>query len=178
MTGPERPIHYENPFATPADQRTPIRRLRGRLAAPVTIWTAQGDDGPRGLTVSSLLVADGEPGFVVGLLNDTTDLWDALQASGRFVVHVAGASDAILADRFAGQRPSPGGLFEGVTVAASEWGPVIEQFATRAYCSLESADQTGYQQLIGGRVEKLELGDESPLLHYRGSYRCLESPPD
>ncbi|WP_233604170.1 flavin reductase family protein [Micromonospora sp. HM5-17] len=33
-------IHHTDPFATPEGQRSPIRRFRGRLAAPVTLWTA------------------------------------------------------------------------------------------------------------------------------------------
>ena len=55
-------IHSTDPFATPEEQRSPLRRLRGRLAAPVTLWTADGPAGPAGLTVSSMLVAEGEPG--------------------------------------------------------------------------------------------------------------------
>ena len=52
-------IHHEHPFQTPADQREPARRLRGRLTSPVTIWTAYGAEGPVGLTVSSIIVAEG-----------------------------------------------------------------------------------------------------------------------
>lgn len=33
-------IHSTDPFATPGERRSPVRQLRGRLAAPVTLWTA------------------------------------------------------------------------------------------------------------------------------------------
>ncbi len=49
-------IHDEHPFVTPPEQRDPARRLRGRLAAPVTILTAGRDRNRTGLTVSSLVV--------------------------------------------------------------------------------------------------------------------------
>ena len=46
----------ENPFVAAVEDRDPGRRLRGRLVAPVTVWTASGADGPVGLTVSSVLM--------------------------------------------------------------------------------------------------------------------------
>ena len=72
-----RRIHATDPFATPEHERSPVRRFRGRLAAAVTLWTAPG---PAGLTVSSTLVADGEPGRLLGLLDDESDLWTAVEA--------------------------------------------------------------------------------------------------
>ena len=63
---PGAEIHHTDPFAVPTGQRSPVRRLRGRLAAPVTLWTAPG---PAGLTVSSTLVAEGEPDRLLGLID-------------------------------------------------------------------------------------------------------------
>ena len=40
VDGPGGRIHSSDPFATPEEERSPVRRLRGRLAAPVTLWTA------------------------------------------------------------------------------------------------------------------------------------------
>jgi hypothetical protein len=47
----------DTPFAVPPERRSPARRLRGRLVAPVTVWTAGHPPGGAGLTVSSVLVA-------------------------------------------------------------------------------------------------------------------------
>ena len=59
MTGE---IHEgEHPFIRPEADRDPVRRFRGRLVAPVTIVTAGDDVGRAGLTVSSLMLAEGEP---------------------------------------------------------------------------------------------------------------------
>ena len=55
-------IHAGNPFATPEQDRSPTRRLRGRLIAPVTLWTAPGPHATRLPALASLLeVALGEP---------------------------------------------------------------------------------------------------------------------
>ena len=52
-------IHPGHPFPTPDD---PVRRLRGRIGATVSLWTAgTSDDDRAGLTVSSWLVGTGVP---------------------------------------------------------------------------------------------------------------------
>ncbi|HUF15041.1 MAG TPA: flavin reductase, partial [Acidimicrobiia bacterium] len=57
-------IHNEHPFTPGPEERDPVRRLRGRLAAPVTIVTSGAGDHRAGLTVSSLFVVEGNPGVV------------------------------------------------------------------------------------------------------------------
>ncbi|MGD2061285.1 MAG: flavin reductase, partial [Acidimicrobiia bacterium] len=81
-------IHDENPFAEPPDRRDPARRFRGRLSSPVTIVTAGGGRDRTGLTISSLLVVEGEPAMVELVVGPTSDLWDAVAESGHFVIHI------------------------------------------------------------------------------------------
>src|ERR687897_2473668 len=49
-------IGSQPPFAVPAERRDPVRPLRGRLVAPVTVWTAGRPPGGAGLTVFSVLL--------------------------------------------------------------------------------------------------------------------------
>ncbi|QSB14967.1 flavin reductase [Natronosporangium hydrolyticum] len=166
-------IHTTDPFATPEPERSPVRRLRGRLPAPVTLWTAPG---PAGLTVSSLLVADGDPGRVVGLLDDESELWSAVAATGRFAVFPLTEDEQGLADRFAGLAPAPGGLFTQVTEDWQEtgYGPVLADGRTWAGCRVETERSCGWGRLIEGVIETVTVGAEAePLTHYRGRYRRL-----
>lgn len=172
-------IHYENPFTTPPEQRAPARRLRGRFAAGVTIWTSGSPDERTGLTVSSMIVADGDPPEVAGIIGDMSALWDAINDTEAFVVHVLDATQRPLADIFAGLRPSPGGPFASIEVEDSDYGPVLPAVRTRAGCRLLDARPAGYGQLVRGEVRDLELGDMStPLVLFRGAYRRLEERPD
>ncbi len=165
-------IHDENPFETPTDQRDPARRFRGRLASPVTVVTAGTGDHRTGLTVSSIVVAEGEPSRVYFLVGTTTDLYYVLEESGKLVVHVLEDRHHDIADIFAGLRPSPGGRFAGLEVEDSDWGPVLSDVATRAYCTFEGGDEETYFLVAEGVIDKLELGDvEDPLLYFRGEYR-------
>ena len=171
-------IHAEHPFADLPEDRDPVRRFRGRLANPVTIFTSGEGDRRTGLTVSSLFVAEGEPGRVHALVGPNTDLWDVAAETERFVVHVCGVDHASLAEVFAGLRPSPGGLFAATSTTPSKWGPVVDELPDRLFCSLESRVESGNSGVFVGVVDGAELSDiEDPLVHFRGTYRGLTSRP-
>ena len=164
-------IHSTDPFATPEADRSPVRRLRGRLAAPVTLWTTPG---PAGLTVSSTLVADGDPGRILGLIDDESDFWDAVERTGRFAVAPLTPADRLLADRFAGLMPAPGGLFAGGEWTESAYGPVPAHCPTWAGCRLESQRPCGWALLVEAVIETVRTGPSPlPLIHYRGRYHEL-----
>lgn len=59
-----------------------------------------------GLTVSSLLVAEGSLARVLTLVSE--EFCDGSAATGRFVVHILGADDRALSDRFSTRRWSAG----------------------------------------------------------------------
>ena len=175
-------IHPSDPFATPEHLRSPLRRLRGRLPSVVTLWTAEHPDTarPAGLTVSSTLVVDGEPGRLLGLLDEESDLWPTLEASGRFAVTPLAGTDQQLADRFAGLMPAPGGPFRGYEWSATSHGPVPMGRGTWVGCRLDAARAMGWGLLIEATIERIELHPDDlapPLLHYRGHYRDLAAGP-
>jgi 3-hydroxy-9,10-secoandrosta-1,3,5(10)-triene-9,17-dione monooxygenase reductase component len=168
---PGAQIHSADPFATPEQDRSPVRRLRGRLASAVTLWAAPG---PAGLTVSSTLVADGEPGRVLGLIDEESDFWDAASAGGRFAVAALGAGDEQLADRFAGLMPAPGGPFATGAWTETDFGPVPAGAGTWAGCRLAGRRPCGWALLVEGIIETVRLDTgPSPLMHFRGRYRRL-----
>lgn len=148
-----------------------MRRLRGRMAAAVTLWTTPG---PAGLTVSSALVADGDPGRMLGLVDDESDFWDAVSRSRRFAVTPLTAADQQLADRFAGLMPAPGGLFATGGWTETEYGPVPAHADTWAGCSLVAERPVGWALLIEAVIDVVRAGPAgTPLIHYRGRYRGL-----
>src|SRR3989440_11293043 len=129
-------IHTTDPFATPEGDRSPLRRLRGRLASPVTLWTAPG---PAGLTMSSTLIVDGRPGRILGLVDDESELWAAVEDAGRFAVLPLRPAHRQLADRFAGLLSAPGGLFANGDWRETDFGPRAARIGTPAGCPLGAA---------------------------------------
>ncbi|MGI3784693.1 MAG: flavin reductase family protein [Janthinobacterium lividum] len=175
-------IHTEHPFADAADDRSPLRRFRGRMVSPVSVWTALGEGRRAGWTVSSFLVADGEPGEVVGVVDEDSDLGELLahpQADAAVVVNLLTWEQHQLADAFAGQAPAPGGVFRLGEWTESEWGPVLLGSAgwIGARLSAEAPDHAGWGLLVRATVEHVQLPDPAPdhgvLLHTRGRYRSL-----
>jgi 3-hydroxy-9,10-secoandrosta-1,3,5(10)-triene-9,17-dione monooxygenase reductase component len=165
-------IHSSDPFATPESDKSDVRRLRGRLAAPVTLWTAPGSAG---LTVSSILVADGEPGRILGLIDEESDFWSAAEKAGRFTVTPLTPADRQLADRFAGLMPAPGGLFATGDWAETPYGKVPQHAGIWAGCRLESHRPCGWTLLVEAVIETVETGPAAaPLVHYRGRYHEVD----
>ena len=167
-------VSTENPFTPPVEDRDPVRRFRGRLAAPVTIVTAGNHVRRAGLTVSSLFVVEGEPGRIHLVVGPLTDLWDVMRETRRFVVHITQAEHHAMSDVFAGIRPAPGGPFAGLDTSSSNWGPVMESLSDRAYCSVVSMVEEGWSGVVEAEIDELELSESpDPLLYHRGRYRGL-----
>jgi len=166
-------IHTEHPFAQPDDQRDQVRRFRGRLGGAVSLWTAGGPGDRAGLTVSSLMVAGGEPGRVLALLDPDADLTEALLDSGRAVVALLQWRHRQLADAFAGLAPAPGGPFRGAEWDATSHGPLLRGTTTWALVSLESHAEVGWSRLVTCTVDEVHVGEDlEPLLHRRGRYEA------
>jgi flavin reductase (DIM6/NTAB) family NADH-FMN oxidoreductase RutF len=143
----------------------------------VTVITSGSQEKRTGLTVSSLVVIDGAPGLVLAVVGPNSDLYDVAAATGKFVVHLGKPGQSGLADVFAGIRPSPGGIFAGLTVDDTAWGPVIGEMPTRAYCSEATSEPMGWSGILTGPIDSVDFGDNpEPLIHYRGSYRRLSTP--
>lgn len=178
-TGPL--ISGAHPFLPPEDARSPVRRLRGRMTTPVTLWTAGAGQRPAGLPVASTLVIDGDPPYLLGAVDEETELWDQAESSGRFVVQILRWEHRTIADAFAGMMPAPGGPFRLGAWTSTSWGPVLNSVDTWAGCRLVGHRELGWSLVVEAEIEHVVVGDEvDPLLYRRGRYLTLvsdQTPP-
>lgn len=173
-------LRYGDPWASPIEARDPVRRLRGHLVLPVTVWMAGDGDatdevGPAvGLTVSSVVVSQGAPPMLAGLVSPASDFADVLttSSSGRFVVHVLGSAHRRLAQHFAGELPAPDEL---LATGRSPHGPVLEAVTDRVFCRMTDSRPFGWSLLVEAEVDESEVGDSGRgLAWYRGGFRVLD----
>lgn len=164
-------IHTDHPFATPPGDRDPLRRLRGHLPAPVSIWTTGEGRGRVGLTVSSFVVGAGEPGVVIGLVDEESDFWD--EQPEVFAVNIASNDHTFLSEAFAGTAPAPGGPFTLGTWEQTAWGPVLGDAA--GWLGVRRTNEprpAGWGLLVEATVEHVSVTDRAVLRHERGRYHA------
>lgn len=172
-------IHGSHPFETAREDRDPLRRFRGRLASGVTLWTTATGVDRAGLTVSSLMVAAGEPARVLALLDPDADLTEQLRETGTASVHVLDWPRRQLAEMFAGTTPAPGGAFNHAVFEDSPWGPALVDAPARLGVRLESERKVGWSVEVTCVVEDVAIGEgptagedeDEPVVHHRGRWR-------
>ncbi len=165
-------IHSGHPFADAAPD--PARRLRGRVAGAVTLWTAGDGTDRAGLTVSSLMVALGPESSVLALLDPDSELLEVLRSTGRGVVQVLSWADRQLAEAFAGTAPAPGGPFRQAEFVATDAGPRLASARTWAEVRLAGEREVGWSVEVQAVVEGVTIGeDDDPLLHRRGRFHRM-----
>ena len=171
-------IHSEHPFLPPPDERNPVRRLRGRMPLPVSLWTAQVDGRRFGWAVSSMLLAEGQPAEVLGLLDEESELADAVRLTRTVAISLLSYPQRNLADAFAGVMPAPGGAFRLGEWADTAWGPVRVGATgwVGARLAEEELGHAGWNLLVRATVEHVQVDDpEDGVLGYlHGRYRRLD----
>ena len=138
----------------------------------MSLWTSGSGPERSGLTVSSLMVARGEPGRVLGLLDPLAELAEGLVETGRAVVQLLQWQHRELAEAFAGLSPAPGGPFRLGSFEQTSHGPRLLDCGAWAPVELESVVEVGWSSLVTCRVLEVHVGEvDDPLVHRRGHYR-------
>lgn len=167
-------IHSDHPFLPPEGDRNPLRRFRGRMLAPVSVWTAYAGERRLGWTVSSMMVADGPEPALLGLLDPDADLTKALlpvEHGRTLAVSLLGWQHRGLPDAFAGLAPAPGGPFRLAEWTETPYGPVLTDAPGWLGATVSDAHPVGWSTLLTARVEQVEIGPSGDLLgHVRGRY--------
>lgn len=171
-------IHSGHPFADPEPDE--VRRFRGRLGGAVTLWTTGEGSSRAGLTVSSLMVANGEVAQVLALVDPDSSFHDALANAEGCVVQVLPWRERVLAEMFAGTAPAPGGAFTHAEWEQTAYGPRLRTATSWAYVVPGDAHEVGWSVLLTCRLVEAHLLEEhEPALgHRRGRFHPLGSSGD
>ncbi len=164
-------IHSDHPFLEPEAERDQVRRLRGRVGGVVTLWTTGAGSDRAGLTVSSMMVANGPQPRLLALVDPDCDLIERMRGTGRVVVQLLSWPDRDLADAFAGTAPAPGGPFRMADFEQTTWGPRLRAAQTWAGARFVEETTVGWSALVTCEIDEVAIGDDTPpLVHRRGRY--------
>ena len=154
------------PDFTPAD----FRQALGMFATGVTIVTARSADGaPVGLTANSFNSVSLQPPLVAWSLSRHAGSLAAFSAGSHYAIHILGAGQRALAERFAGPAAD---RFDGVALRTGSAGaPIIEGAAAVFECFNRSRYEEGDHFIFVGEVERCEWrAGASPLIFHGGRY--------
>ena len=143
------------------------------MPAPVSIWTSEACGQQDGWTISSMMIADGEPAEIVALVDEDCDWWEIFSEAELACINILGPGQGGIADVFARMAPSPGGVFRTGEWQASSHGPRLADAAAWAGVSLVTTDpeHSGWGLLVRAKVEWIEIAKGVQALeHRKGRY--------
>lgn len=165
-----------------SDAASDLRALMRAAPQLVTVVTARGPDGPRGITVSSFLSVSLAPPLVLVSISKSSPAHEAI-AAGRFRVHLLAADQAAVSGHFARPGLSSDEQFAGryreAVSAGGEGGPPRLPGCVGAIeCESVAAYEGGDHTLFLGRVREvsLERSEAEPLLYFSRGYRRVGAP--
>lgn len=154
-------------FTPDIDNERAFRDALGQFATGVTVVTANGAEGPVGITANSFAALSLDPPLV---------LWSPARRSSRFAIF-AGAEDfsihILSADQIGICRHfTQRGDFDGVEHQAGPGGvPQLPGSLARFDCRREAVHEGGDHVIIVGRVTQVETAPGSPLVFHAGHFR-------
>ncbi|MCW3002395.1 MAG: flavin reductase family protein [Conexibacter sp.] len=156
--------------ATPAVDPGRYREVIGSFATGVAIVTADGPEGPAGLTTNAVSSLSLQPTLLLVCFDNGSRTLPVVQASRRFAVNLLRAGQEDLADVFASKRVARE-KFEAVTHRVAHGVPVLDDALAWLACDLEALHPAGDHTIGIGRVTHLHADDAGePLVFFRGRF--------
>jgi flavin reductase (DIM6/NTAB) family NADH-FMN oxidoreductase RutF len=157
----------------PAVDQARFRDVIGRFATGVAIVTAEGQQGPSGLTTNAVSSLSLDPMLLLVCFDNDSRTLPVVESAGRFAVNVLRAGDEELARIFASKRIGRE-KFEAVTHRVAHGVPVLDDALAWLACDLEALHPAGDHTIGIGRVTHVDADDDGePLLFYRGRFARL-----
>ena len=145
------------------------RAVIGHFATGVCVVTAQGPEGPVGMTANAVCSVSLQPLLLLVCFDRGARTLPVVQGSGRFGVNVLAQGQEPLAALFASKTPETE-KFAGVPHHDHAGVPVLEGALAWLGCDLTELVEAGDHVIGIGAVHLAEAGEGDPLVWYRGGY--------
>jgi 3-hydroxy-9,10-secoandrosta-1,3,5(10)-triene-9,17-dione monooxygenase reductase component len=145
------------------------RNVIGHFATGVCVVTAEGPEGPVGMTANAVCSVSLDPLLLLVCFDRGARTLPIVRESRRFGVNVLAAGQEAIALTFASKLPETE-KFAGVPHRLHDGVPVIEGALAWLGCHLTELVPAGDHVIGIGEVDVAEAGDGEPLLWYRGAF--------
>lgn len=153
------PAHALQAAGPRLDERE-VRAAFGRFATGVAFVTAEVDDTPLGMIVSSFAAVSLGPPLVSFCPSRDSLTWQRMRQAGRFTVHVLGARHGGWVRRAA---PPGADRFADPEVLRGALASIV--------CELDAEHAAGDHSIVVGRVQDLVLDPGAePLVYFAGGF--------
>ncbi len=146
----------------------PFREAMSRLGAAVHVITTAGPAGKAGATATAVCSVTDAPPVLLMCLNRRSQTNPAVSENGVFCINTLGASEAEIADLFAGRT----GVTGSDRFSTGEWttlataSPVLVSAVVAFDCRIVEVRAVGSHNVFFGAVEAVRLGPQGPALVY------------
>ncbi|MFD1661071.1 flavin reductase family protein [Streptomyces caeni] len=156
-------------------EATALRAVLRPHASGVAVLTAQGEDGPAGVTITSFTSLSARPALVSFALADTSGTWALVRDAEWFGIQLLGAHQTELAERFATRGADrfapPTGWHSG-----PHGVPLLDGCLGWLVCARQQRSRVGDHHLVVASVEHVREGAPGEsLVHLHGRLRPVTS---
>jgi len=142
----------------------------GHLPTGVTVVTANGPQGPAGMSANSVTSVSLEPPMILFCPAKTSTTWPEIRDSGRFCVNVFASHHEETSRRFSARDVD---RFAGVSWHRRAGGPALDDAVAWIEGTIDAVHEAGDHLIVVGLVDALEMrkdADVEPLVFFRGHY--------
>ena len=151
-----------------------FRRVLGTVAAPVSVVTSRGDDGPHGTTVSAFCSLSLQPPMVLVALDRSSDLLALIERSRRYGINVLARGQEAFAQRFARKGRDK---FAGVEWKPEHGGlPRLPGVQAWLACDVGELLPGGDHVIATGHVVGADYRETEPLVYQERTFWALAEP--
>ena len=147
-----------------------FRSVMGRFATGVTVVTAEGPDGPVGMTANAVCSLSLDPLLLLVCFDRSARTLPIVRETERFGVNVLGEDGQELARRFASKHE---GKFDEVLHEVLDGVPVLGGAIAWVACDLQELLPGGDHVIGIGAVTAAAEREGDPLLWYRSGFGKL-----
>lgn len=161
----------EGYFVIPEEVPLLFRKAMRRLAASVTVVVARGEDGPIGMTATSVTSLTVDPSAVLVCVNRATSLHALLVPTAPLSVNLLAGNQREVAAAFGGGLPHNQRFSVGTWRESASGLPELIDAQANLRCVIDAMLAYGTHSIVIARVLEVKVSEAvSPLVYHDGAY--------